>query len=105
MKTPPSASLTACISRISSGRTSRVPLGVGWVGTRMKLRDLALDLRSQRAQPLVDALVAAVDLADVADLRHPVRAQRGDQHRHPGTDVGRLQPLAPQPRGTGDDGA
>ena len=58
----------------------------------------ALDARAEVAQALVDALVAAVDLADVADLRAPVGAQRGDQHRHAGADVGRLDALAAQPR-------
>src|SRR5215203_1239017 len=56
----------------------------------------ALDAGAQVAQALVDALVAAVDLADVADLAHPVRAQGGDEHGHAGADVGRLHPLAPQ---------
>src|SRR5918998_4595972 len=67
--TPRTVSTMAWTSRISSGRTSRVPLGVGWiVDTRLTLRDLALDARAERAQPLVDALVPAVDLTDVVDL-------------------------------------
>ena len=48
----------------------------------------ALDPRSEVAQTFVDPLVSAVDLADVADLGDSVRAQGGDQHRHPGPDVG-----------------
>src|SRR5829696_9285372 len=101
--TPRTASAIACISRISSGRTSRVPDGVGWiVDMRSRtLRDLALDPRAKRGEALVDPLVAAVDLAHVADLRHTLGAQRGDQHRHAGADVGRLEPLAAQPRRAG----
>ena len=48
----------------------------------------ALDAGAQRPQPAVDVLVAAVDLLDRADLRLALRAQGGDQHRHPGPDVG-----------------
>ena len=54
----------------------------------------ALDTSAQRAQPPVDPLVAAVDLAYVSDLGHALGAQGGDQHRHSGADVGRLQALA-----------
>src|SRR5919112_5838036 len=106
MKTPRSASVTACISRISSGRTSRVPLGVGWiVDTRQTLRDLALDAGAERAQALVDALVPAVDLADVVDLGLALRAQRRDQHRHARPDVRRGDALAAQPARADDDRA
>ena len=48
----------------------------------------APDGTAEVAQPFVDALVATVDVAHVADLGRPVRAQGGDQHRHPRTDVG-----------------
>src|SRR4051812_23917052 len=100
------ASLTARSSRVSSGRTSRVPLGVGWIVTTPRtLRHRALDARPERAQALVDPLVAAVDLPDVPDLRDAVGAQGGDQHGHAGADVGRLHPLAAQPRRAGDDRA
>src|SRR5687768_13425392 len=106
-------------SRISSGSTSRVPEGIGWLmgsscarGRRLtegarprlrvnRLRGHALDSRAEPPQALVDLLVAAIDLADVADLRHAVGAQRGDQHRHPSADVGRLQALATQAPGAG----
>ena len=57
------------------------------------------------AQPLVDALVAAVDLADVADLRGALGAERRDHHRHAGADVGARQPLAVELRRAGDDDA
>ena len=94
-------SVIARSSRISSGRTSRVPLGIGWITDRRAGWRARLATRSIRApsvaQALVDALVAAVDLADVADLAAAVGAQRGDQHRHAGADVGRLEALAAQP--------
>ncbi len=66
-------------SRVSSGSTSRVPLGIGWIIAtrgyalaaalcRDGLCGHTLDLRTEVAQALVDPLIAAVDLADVADL-------------------------------------
>src|SRR5947208_15910768 len=63
----------------------------------------ALDPRAQRAQPLVDPLVAAVDLADVADLRLALRAERRDEHGHAGADVGALHALAVKPARAADD--
>ena len=57
----------------------------------------ALDAGAEVAQALVDALVATVDLADVADLAAPLGAQGRQQHRHAGADVGRLDALAAQP--------
>src|SRR3954454_22513745 len=103
-------------SRISSGRTSRVPLGIGWImvgpgmywsrrptrgrrglGNRDWLGGHALDARAQLAQALVDPLIAAVDLADVADLAGALGAQRGDEHGHAGADVGALHALAVKP--------
>src|SRR5918998_934291 len=102
--TPRTASTIAPISRISSGRTSRVPLGVGWiVDTRRTLRDLALDARPERAQALVDPLVPAVDLADVVDLRLPLGAQRRDQDGHARADVRRGDALTPQAPWPDDD--
>src|SRR5215218_4450436 len=108
--TPRTASTIAWTSRISSGRTSRVPLGVGWIvdtalgaGGGTLLGDLALDARSKRPPPLVDALVPAVDLTDVVDLRLALSAQGGDQHRHAGADVGRRHPLPAQPAGPDHD--
>src|SRR6059058_4244099 len=91
-------------SRISSGSTSRVPLGIGWIirsgslrgsGQRGLLGD-ALDRGAQLAQALVDALVPAIDLADVADLGLPVGAQRGQHDGHARADVGGLDPRAAQ---------
>src|SRR5829696_201120 len=111
-------------SRISSGSTSRVPLGIGWmVGTPAGAAPVgsatvtesvgvdalavldALDARPERAQALVDPLVAAVDLADVADLGGAVGAQRGDQHRHARADVRRLEPFAAQAARADDERA
>ncbi len=71
--------------------------------TRLRLGRHALDAGAEIAQALVDALVAAVDLADVADLAAALGAERGQQHRHAGADVGRLHALAAQPPRAGDD--
>src|SRR5262245_28751445 len=65
----------------------------------------ALDVGADRAQPLVDPLVAAVDLADVSDRRRAVGAEARDQHRHSRADVRALHPFAVEPRGAGDDRA
>src|SRR5215510_9913417 len=48
---------------------------------------LAADTRAEASETLVDALVAAVDLLDVADNRAAVRRQRRGDQRHPGADV------------------
>src|ERR1700679_4282130 len=82
----------------SSLRSSDVDRGLGLDGD-------ALDVRPQLAQALVDPLVAAVDLADVADFAAALRAQRRQQHRHPRADVRRLDALAAQASRTGDDRA
>src|SRR5258708_24941893 len=101
-------SVIARTSRVSSGSTSRVPLGIGWIiaDPRLRvngLRGYALDTSAQIAQALVDALVATVDLADVADLAAPLGAERREQHRHAGADVRRLNALAAQPARSCDD--
>src|SRR5204863_1514921 len=49
----------------------------------------SLDLRAELAEALVDSLVAALDLADVVDGALALGAQRGKQHRHAGSTVGR----------------
>src|SRR5262249_31216892 len=59
----------------------------------------------ERAQPLVDPLVAAVDLADVADRGRALGAQARDEHGHPRADVRALHALPVQLRGAGDDDA
>ena len=78
------------------GRPSLRVDGLGSVATR-SIRAPSV------AQALVDPLVAAVDLADVADLATALGAQRGDQHRHAGADVGALDALAVQPARAADD--
>src|SRR5512147_3217854 len=50
----------------------------------------ARDASAERVQTLVDALIAAFDLAGVVDRARALRAQRREEHRHPGTDVWRL---------------
>src|SRR2546430_1290975 len=72
---------------------------------RDRLGRHALDLRAERLKALVDALIAAVDLADAADLRLPARAEGGDEHRHAGADVGALHALAVKPARAADDRA
>ena len=106
------ASESARSSRISSGRMSRVPGGIGWVMAALPRRALGRRrarsaTRSMRApsaaQPLVDPLVAAVDLADVADLRARPRRTGRDEHRHAGPDVRALHALAMKPARAADD--
>src|SRR2546422_620075 len=64
-----------------------------------------LNLRPQRSQPVVDVLVAPLDLPDVLDHRIALRRERGQQHRHAGADVGTLDLLPAQRRGPRDHGA
>ncbi len=59
-----------------------------------RLRGHALDARPKVPEALIDALIAAVDLADVADLAASVGAEGCQQHGHSGPDVRRLDPLA-----------
>src|SRR5690242_10740700 len=47
--------------------------------------------RAQRVQTLIDALVTALDLADIVDEAGALGAERGQQHRHAGADVGGLE--------------
>src|SRR5215218_4214443 len=63
----------------------------------------AFDVGPQGPQALVDALVAPVDLAHVADDRLAVGGEGGHQQGHAGADVGRLQPLPVQRGGAVDD--
>src|SRR5215218_5260479 len=63
----------------------------------------ALDVGAERTEALVDALVPAVDLADVPDRRRSLRAQGRQQHRHPGADVGARHLLTVEPGRAGDD--
>src|SRR3989441_659232 len=64
----------------------------------IRLSFQSLDLRSQRPEPLIDPLVAALDLADVVDHRVPLGGERRQQHRHPRPDVGALDHLPAQRR-------
>src|SRR5262249_20893773 len=70
-----------------------------------RLAVAALDLGAERAQPLLDALVAADDLADVADRRGALRAEARDQHRPARADIGALHSLPVEPCRPGHDGA
>src|SRR5947209_15317033 len=98
-------SVMARSSRISSGSTSRVPLGMRSTivpGLRPRSgagRDVSypLDSRPELPEALVNALVAAVDLTDIPDLCLAFGRQRRDQHGHPGSDVGERQALTAQP--------
>src|SRR5439155_1665574 len=65
----------------------------------------SFNLGSQCPQPLVDALVAALDLADVVDRGLPLGGERRQQHRHAGADVGTFDHTTAQRRRPGDDGA
>src|SRR5215212_5582209 len=90
-------SVIARSSRISSGRTSRVPEGIGSIIALPWLGLDALDARAEVAQALVDPLVPAVDLPHVVDLALALGTQGGDQDRHAGADVGRGQARPAQP--------
>src|SRR6185312_2831157 len=57
------------------------------------------------AQPLVDSLVAAVDLPDVPDRGGSLRTEARYEHRHARADVRALHPLAVETRRPVDDGA
>ena len=50
-----------------------------------------LDVRAERVQPFVDALIAALDLGDVVDGALPFRAECREQHRHARANVRRLE--------------
>ena len=60
---------------------------------RFRIVSHSLDLCAKRPEPLLDPLVAAVDLADVVDHAAALRAQGGDQQRHAGADIRAGQPL------------
>src|ERR1041384_3425895 len=53
-------------------------------------------LRSQRLPPPVDVLLGAPASSDVLDDGVALRGERGEQHRHPGANVGALDDLATQ---------
>src|SRR4051794_2085776 len=86
----------------SDART-RSPVGVSLMPATLVVA--ALDVRAERAEPLVDPLVAAVDLGGVADRRGALGAERGEQHRHAGADVRAGHALAVQLGRAGHDHA
>src|SRR4026209_1938844 len=57
------------------------------------------DRRAEGVEPLIDALVAALDLADVVDEARTIRAECGPQHSHSGAHVGGFEEGATKPRG------
>ena len=64
-----------------------------------------LDLRAERAEPLVDSLVTALDLPDIVNDAGPVGGERRQEHPHAGADVGRVDGDALEGGGPRDDGA
>src|SRR6266436_8266506 len=64
-----------------------------------------LNLGPQGSQSVVDVLVAPFDLSDVLNHRITLCRERGEQHRHPGANVGTLDLLPPQGGWPRDDGA
>src|ERR1041384_202871 len=56
----------------------------------------ALQLRPPPPQPRVDGLGGALDLSEVRDDGVALGGKRGEQHRHPGANVGALDDLAAQ---------
>lgn len=50
----------------------------------------SLDIRAERPEAGIDRLVASLDLADVVNGTGALGGQRGDQHRHAGAYVRRL---------------
>jgi len=65
----------------------RKPILLQLYPKRLPLRD-SLDLCAEAAELVVDALVAAVDLLDVADRRGALRAKGRQHQRHAGANVG-----------------
>src|ERR1043166_163119 len=64
-----------------------------------------LDGGAQGLEAALDVLVAAVDLPDVVNRALPLGRKRGEEHRHPGPDIGRFHGPAAELSRTGDDGA
>src|SRR2546423_11238028 len=63
------------------------------------------DPRADGIQPLLDPLVAAIDLMDVVDDALALRAEGGEQQGHAGADVGAGDLCAVQAVAADDDGA
>src|SRR5262249_50481485 len=84
--------------------TDRWSTGREWLsGLRRDLGRGALDLSAQRGRTRRELLVAAVDLNHVADFRATLGGEGGDEHRHPGADVGALDAGAMKTARTADD--
>src|SRR4051812_43964136 len=73
-------------------------------GASVRLSIHPFDLGTEGAQPLIDALVAPLDLPDVVDRAGTVGREGGEEHGHAGPDVGRLDGAALERTGAGDDG-
>src|SRR4051812_22024990 len=65
----------------------------------------ALHIRPEGAQPLVDSLVATLDLSDIVDRARSVGAERREQHRHAGANIRRVDRTAAELRRTGNERA
>src|SRR5262245_35384075 len=63
----------------------------------------ALDFSAEPTQSLVDPLVPPLDLPHVVNSAYAVRCERGQQHGHACSNVGRLDRTALEPGRTGDD--
>src|SRR5690606_26780626 len=81
----------------TSQQGGSIPTGTSSVVT-------SLDVGPEGAQAGVDLLVAPLDLPDVVDRAGSFRREGGEEHRHPGPDVGRLHRAAPQRCRPADDG-
>src|SRR6266699_4082270 len=82
--------------------------GITSFGTSLTLLAAIVDPGNggpERVQTLIDALVAALDLADVVDEARSLGAQRGEQKRHSSPNIGRLEERATQTRGPVDQRA
>ena len=62
-------------------------------------------IAAQAAEPLVDLLVAAVDLLDIVDGASAFGGKGGDEERHARPDIRRADGRAIERRGAGDNGA
>src|SRR5689334_2681448 len=63
------------------------------------------DGSAECVEAFIDALIAALDLADVVDEAGSLGAQCGEQHRHTGADIGRFEEGATQTCRAVDEGA
>src|SRR4051794_29357065 len=85
----PATSPAASLHSTSSNRGS----GPG-TGVSVRLSVHPFDLGAEGAQPLVDALVAPLDLPNVVDRARAVGRECREEHGHAGADVGRLDGAA-----------